>query len=213
MERNEDGAIQYKNVGEVNPAVYIQSCSMTSNGVSMLNMTSPPVNKISLQRSRKMVISNNFFSCNKGGMWIQLETNSVSTAIEANITNNVFTYGSHGEMLVISGHYYQMVFIHGNFIFNNTAGDYKNVILMQGTKVMFTSNYIGKNTGHYILAADASEKIESSQFYIKNSLKDNNSTALYESTIKVGSGMPRFVNNYLVNPDNAYELESKVITK
>lgn len=213
MERNEDGAIQYQNVGEVNPSVYIQSCSVKSNGVSMLNMTSPPINKIWLQRSRKMVISNNFFSHNRGGTWIQLETDSLATAIEANITNNVFTYGSHGEALIVSGHYYQMVFVYGNFIFNNTAGDYKNAVLLEDVRVKFTSNYLARNTGHYILAAYAGEKIEFSQLYNKNTFKDNNSTALYESTLKVGSGMPRFVNNYLVNPDNAFELESAVITK
>lgn len=213
MERNEDGAIQYQNVGEVNPSVYIQSCSVKSNGVSMLNMTSPPINKIWLQRSRKMVISNNFFSHNRGGTWIQLETDSLATAIEANITNNVFTYGNHGEALIVLGHYYQMVFVYENFIFNNTAGDYKNAVLLEDVRVKFTSNYLARNTGHYILAAYAGEKIEFSQLYNKNTLKDNNSTALYESTIKVGNGMPRFVNNYLVNPDNAFELESAVITK
>ena len=46
---NQDGALQYKNVGEVNPSFYVDQCWLEDNGVAILNLTSPPTIDISLQ--------------------------------------------------------------------------------------------------------------------------------------------------------------------
>lgn len=47
--RNQDGALQYKNVGEVNPSFFVDQCWLEDNGVAILNLTSPPTIDISLQ--------------------------------------------------------------------------------------------------------------------------------------------------------------------
>ena len=51
---NQDGALQYKNVGEVNPSFFVDQCWLEDNGVAILNLTSPPTIDISLQVMTQM---------------------------------------------------------------------------------------------------------------------------------------------------------------
>lgn len=42
---------------------------------------------------------------------MSVNTKSIATALRGNITNNVFAFGTHGEALNITGHYYQNLYI------------------------------------------------------------------------------------------------------
>ncbi|XP_067681580.1 protein bark beetle-like [Haliotis asinina] len=207
---NQDGAIQYKNVGEINPSLFIDHCWLEDNGVAILNLTSPPTIDISLQGTVLFDFSHNYIGRNKGGMYFSARTKTIATALRGNISNNVFAYGSHGEALNISGHYYQRVFLFQNYFYNYTAGDYRDVIHIKDVVVNFTYNVITNNVGHYILAAYNNPDPQARQEYTRCGFDDNNATALYESTVKVGRGRPVFHHNYLVNELNDFEFQSSL---
>nr|KAG5700697.1 hypothetical protein BaRGS_029062 [Batillaria attramentaria] len=205
---NQDGALQYKNVGEVNPSFFVDQCWLEANGVAVLNLTSPPIIDISLQGTLLFRFASNFVSRNKGGMYVSLHTNSIATAMKGNITNNIFSFGTNGEAINITGHYYQRLYLFQNYIFNYTAGDYRDVVHIRDVVVNYTYNYLDNNTGHYILTAYNSDNRQARQEYTRSGFLRNNATALLESTIKIGRGRPFFEHNYIVNDDNDFEMET-----
>lgn len=208
--RNQGGALQYKNVGEVNPSFFVDQCWFEDNGVAVLNLTSPPTIDIALQGTLLFRFASSFVARNKGGMYVNLHTSSIATAIKGNITNNIFCYGTNGEALNITGHYYQRLYMFQNYIFNYTTGDYRDVVHIRDVVVNYTYTYLDNNTGHYILTtynSDATAK-QARQEYTRSGFVRNNSTALLESTIKIGRGRPFFENNYIVNEDNDFEMET-----
>lgn len=95
-----------------------------------------------------------------------------------------------------------------NYIYNYTTGDYRDVVHIRDVVVNYTFNYLDGNTGHYILTAYNSDNQQARQEYTKSGFTNNNSTALIESTIKIGSGQPFFENNYIYNEENDFELET-----
>ena len=60
---NQDGALQYKNVGEVNPSFFVEQCWLEDNGVAILNLTSPPTIDISLQVMTQMETGVHSWAC------------------------------------------------------------------------------------------------------------------------------------------------------
>ncbi|XP_012945265.1 protein bark beetle [Aplysia californica] len=205
---NEDGAIQYKSVGETNPSLYIQHCWISANGYPVLNLTSPPSIDLSLQSVISFRFSHNQVTHNKGGMYLFAHTSAINSALRGNMTNNVFAFGSHGEALNVSGHYFERLMLHQNYFYNYTAGDYRDIIHVKDVVVNFTHCYMLRNLGHYIVHTYDSDDSTQSQLFARNGIYDNNATALRESTIKVGSGRPKFENNFLVNNLNDFEMES-----
>lgn len=208
MKNNEDGAILYKNVGEVNPSLYIDQCWIADNGVPILNLTSPPVIDISLQDTKTFIFEHNFVNQNTGGMYVDAITQSVATHIRGNISNNVFSFGSHGETLRITGHHYQRFRLHENYIFNNSAGDFIDTIHIDNVGVNATFNVIGNNTAHHIVEVFGETNTEATQMFLGNVWFENNTTAKYRSVFKVGTGKPLITNNYLVNLESDFELEA-----
>jgi hypothetical protein len=43
MRNNEDGAIFYQNIGEINPSIYFDRCWIEGNGIAILNLSIGPV--------------------------------------------------------------------------------------------------------------------------------------------------------------------------
>ncbi|CAG5132059.1 unnamed protein product, partial [Candidula unifasciata] len=203
---NQDGALQYKTVGETTPSLYIEHCWMGDNGYPILNLTSPPSIDISLQSIINFRFSHNQVSYNKGGMYLYAYTSSLNTALKGNFTNNVFAFGKNGEALNISGHYFQHLMFFQNYVYNYTAGDYRDVIHIKDVLVNLTHNYIVRNLGHYIIHTYDSDDSTDTQIFARNGIYNNNATALREATIKIGQGMPKFVNNFFVNPLNDFEI-------
>ncbi|KAK0049320.1 protein bark beetle [Biomphalaria pfeifferi] len=208
IRKNEDGAIQYKNVGETTPSLFIEHCYMSENGFSILNLTSPPTIDISLQSTITFRFSHNQISYNSGGMYLFAHTSAINSALRGNVTNNMFAFGRNGEALNISGHYFQRLMLHQNYFYNYTAGDFRDVVHIKNVVVNLTHNYILKNNGHYILHIYNNDDSTESQLYARNGIYDNNATALRESTIKIGQGRPKFTYNYLVNNLNDFEVET-----
>ncbi|KAH9500139.1 hypothetical protein Btru_077291 [Bulinus truncatus] len=208
IRKNEDGAIQYKNVGETTPSLFIEHCYLSENGFTILNLTSPPTIDISLQSTISFRFSHNQISYNSGGMYLFAHTSAINSALRGNMTNNVFAFGRNGEALNISGHYFQRLMLHQNYIFNYTAGDYRDVVHIKDVVVNWTHNYILRNVGHYILHIYNNDDSADSQLYARNAIYNNNATALRESTIKIGIGRPKFTNNYFVNNLNDFEMET-----
>ncbi|CAL1535561.1 unnamed protein product [Lymnaea stagnalis] len=208
IRKNEDGAIQYKNVGETTPNLFIEHCYISENGFPILNLTSPPSIDISLQSTISFRFSHNQVSYNHGGMYIFAHTSTINTALKGNMTNNVFAFGKNGEALNISGHYFQRLMLHQNYIYNYTAGDFRDVIHIKDVVVNLTHNYILRNVGHYIIHTYNNDDSTESQLFSRNGIYNNNATALRETTIKIGLGRPKFINNYLVNTLNDFEMET-----
>ncbi|GFR58263.1 neurotrypsin [Elysia marginata] len=208
IRRNERGALRYKNVGETTPSLYTEHCWMAENGRPILNLTSPPTIDIHLQSTISFRFSHNQISHNSGGMYLYTHTAAMHAALRGNITNNVFAFGVNGEALNISGHYFQGLMFHQNYIYNYTAGDYRDVVHVKDVVVNLTHNYILRNIGHYILHTYNSEDGTESQLFARNGIYDNNATALRESTIKIGTGKPKFTHNFLVNNLNDFEIET-----
>lgn len=205
---NQEGALQYKNVGEVNPSLYVDQCTLENNGVGILNLTSPPTIDISLQGTLIFRFASNFVSRNNGGMYLYLHTSTIATAMNGNITNNIFAFGKHGEALNITGHYYQRLLLFQNYIYNYTTGDWRDLVHIRDVKVNYTWNYCDNNTAHNILAAYNSDNQQAKQEYTKSGFFRNNATALLEATVKIGHGRPFFENNYFVNEENDFEMET-----
>ncbi|CAG5133262.1 unnamed protein product, partial [Candidula unifasciata] len=90
-------------------------------------------------------------SHNRGGMYLSAYTSTLSTALRGNMTNNVFAFGTNGEALNISGHYFQRLKLFQNYFYNYTAGDYRDVIHIKNVVVNLTHNYILRNIGYYII--------------------------------------------------------------
>lgn len=59
IRKNQDGALQYKAVGETTPSLYVEHCWMGENGYPILNLTSPPSIDISLQSTINFRFSHN----------------------------------------------------------------------------------------------------------------------------------------------------------
>ncbi|XP_033735968.1 LOW QUALITY PROTEIN: protein bark beetle-like [Pecten maximus] len=208
MKGNEDGAILYKNVGEVNPSLYVDQCWIEGNGVAILNLTSPPVIDISLQDTKIFIFEHNFVNRNLGGMYVDSITQSVATHIRGNISNNVFSFGTHGETLRITGHHYQRFRLHENYIFNNTAGDFIDTVYIDNVGVNATFNVLGNNTAYHIVEVFGEENTEATQMFLGNVWFENNTTAKYRSVFKVGRGKPLINNNYFVNLESDFEMEA-----
>lgn len=213
MKGNQDGALLYKNVGDITPSIIIDHCWIEGNGVAILNLTSPPVIDIALQSTRVLNLQNSFIARNKGGTYIDATTPSAATKLRANITNNVFAYGTNGEVMNLTGHHYEKFFVYENYIFNNTAGDYRDIIHVQKVVMNFTFNTITQNTGHYVLRLYNTENTEATQEYVKNLFHNNNATAVRRALIHVGSGNPKINFNYLVNEECDFELESNPVNR
>ena len=56
-----------------------------------------------VQNSRLLTIANNYLVSNRGGIFVNATSNTLTTAINSNITNNVMVYNTHGEMLHVEG--------------------------------------------------------------------------------------------------------------
>ncbi|KAL3873370.1 hypothetical protein ACJMK2_036499 [Sinanodonta woodiana] len=205
---NQAGALLYNNVGEVNPSIVIDQCWIENNGIAILNLTSPPTIDVNLQATMIFNLDSNFINKNKGGMYIHATTTSIATKLSANITNNVFAFGSNGEVMNLTGHLYERFFIYENYIINNTAGDYRDIIHVQDVVVNFTYNTVLNNTGHYILRTYNTDRTEATQLYNRNNFYQNNVTALYRATIHVGRGNPKVRENFLVNDECDFEIET-----
>ena len=98
----------FKNVGESNPPLIIESNRIENGGQKILNFTSPDVMSLYVQNSKMVTVANNYIGHNGGGLHIETDTNSRTTALYSNITNNVFTFNTHGEVMHIEGHHYQV---------------------------------------------------------------------------------------------------------
>ena len=201
------------NIGEINPSIYFDRCWIEGNGLAILNLTSPPVINFNIQNTLILNFQHSLVSKNKGGMYIHANAQSFSTHLQANITNNVFSYGTNGEALNISGHHFQQFHFYENHIFNYSVGDYRDVIHIQNVGTNFTFNIIENNVGHYILRIFNKEDTDALQRFYANAFWQNNVTALRRSTIKVGSGHPLINVNYLVNPESDFELETNPIVE
>lgn len=213
MKGNQDGALLYKNVGDITPALFVDKCWIEGNGVAILNLTSYPVIDIALQSTRQLNLQNSFVSRNKGGTYITATTPSAATKLRANITNNVFSYGTNGEVLNLTGHHYEKLYVYENYIFNNSAGDYRDIIHVQNVVVNFTFNTIASNTGHYVVRLYNMENTEATQEYVKNLFHNNNATAVHRALFHVGSGNPKINYNYMVNEELDFEIESNPVNR
>ncbi|VDI16459.1 Hypothetical predicted protein [Mytilus galloprovincialis] len=211
LKNNEDGAIHYQNIGEVNPSIYFDRCWIEGNGLAILNLTSPPVIDFNIQNTITLNFQHSLVNKNKGGMYIHANAHSYASHLQANITNNVFSYGTNGEALNISGHHFQQFYIYENHIFNYSAGDFRDVVHVQNVGTNFTFNIIEGNVGHYILRIFNKADTDALQRFYANMLSNNNVTALKRSAIKVGSGHPMINTNYLKNPQCDFELETNPI--
>ena len=100
---NQRGAFYFQNAGELNPSVIIERCRIQDGGIGIYNLTSPHVMSMMVQNSRLMTIANNYVVNNAGGIFVNTTTNSLATAVYANITNNVLVYNTHGEVLHLEG--------------------------------------------------------------------------------------------------------------
>jgi len=180
-------------------------------GVGILNLTSPPVIDVGLQSTREFILQNSFIARNKGGMYLTATTPSASTKLRANITNNVFAHNTHGEVLNLTGHHYQNIFLYENYIFNNSAGDFRDVIHVRNLVVNFTFNTITNNTGHYIVRSFNMVNTKPTQEFTKSLFTGNNATAIYRAVFHVGSGNPKINHNYLVNNECDFELETNPV--
>ena len=100
---NQDGAFKFQNAGELNPSVIVEQNRIQDGGVKILNLTGPHVVDMFIQNSRLLTIANNYIARNYGGMLVNATTNSITTAVYANITNNVIMHNSHGSIMHMEG--------------------------------------------------------------------------------------------------------------
>ena len=132
-------------------------------------------------------------------------TNSLSTAIYANVTNNVITHNTHGPNLHVEGHHYQGFEIRSNYIANNDV-EYHNNIAMFGINLNFSDNIIWNNLGRTTLNATVPKKVGINQRYNANNFFNNKAIGGNKTTIFLGSAKHSFERNYFFNWWNIYEM-------
>ncbi|XP_015781798.1 protein bark beetle-like [Tetranychus urticae] len=208
---NSLGGMIYKSVGETSPSVSILRSSFESNCLSIFGnfTTCPSAIFLHLQNTPHFYFQNNLIKNNDGGLRIRVNAQNAAAALHAYIVNNLFIDNHKREALYIRGPdsgSYQIVIIRRNY-FNHNLSPHKNNIYLSKILFNFTENVMVRNYGRHQLAVVGFDISYSHQTIYRNWFYNNFASHWEEkSTIFATNSGQRYDYNYLVNPDNNFEI-------
>lgn len=211
---NKMGALTISSAGESSPNLILKNNRFDTNCMHLFgNFTSCASSVyMELQNCQKLRFINNLIKSNQGGLTIKSYSHSAVSALEAIIENNVFEANSNTNTLALIGPKtdpYQIVRILKNYFTRNYA-NYRSNILLAQVVANVSQNVVSSNTGKHQIEVIGFDKLPLSYQTFMNNWIYNNSATLERdrSTIFSNSAGQQFMNNYLVNPDNHFEIST-----
>lgn len=211
ISRNAMNAISYRSAGEIAPIITFRYNRIENNGREFFgNFTS--VNSsvlLDVRNAEDFFAHNNLFISNQGGLHIYADSEGNVPSLNGLVTNNLFIRNKNREVLLVKGgNIFQEIKISRNYFTRNISPYTSNIKLIRVTSE-FTLNMLYNNTGLHQLSVLDIKGTYSNQRCIKNSFFDNKAVQPDErSTIVAANPGQLFRDNYLVNPNNDYELAS-----
>ena len=225
---NEGGAVLYRAVGESLPPlallhnVFSRNCRLAWGNFSSCGDgggTSAAAVQLEIQNSLSLYLLNNLFSGNRaGGVHIRATSYTAVSAVRAELANNLFSENLGQEALYFegaedSGHAYQTVHVTRNY-FTRNRSPHKSNIVFGGAVVKFSENVVVNNWGDsqlFVAGFDHAQSSSRLQTVSRNFFYNNHAANERgeQSTIIVGSIGQLYSENYLVNPDNNFELATR----
>lgn len=214
MTNNKLGAIHIATAGESTPNLIMKNNRFESNCLHLFGNFTSCISPIymELQNCQRLKVMGNLIKSNQGGATIKSYSHSAVSALEASIDNNVFESNENTNTLALLGPKtdpYQIVRVTKNIFTRNIAPYSPNIVLSRIVS-NFSHNILSSNIGKHQIEVLGFDKLPlSHQTFISNWIYNN--TATFErdkSTISGNSAGQQYLNNYLVNPDNHFEIST-----
>ncbi|EYC44991.1 hypothetical protein Y032_0443g1557 [Ancylostoma ceylanicum] len=175
IDNNDRGAVLYQNTGEMSPAVVIEECSFSRNGIHLYGNISTSYHAVELHLHNTMFLlfRGNSLAYNRGGLLVSARSSSAVARLNAIVKNNLFTWNSNSTTVALYGNNYQMVTMLNNIISHNYAL-YHDTMKIQDMSVNLTRNVFFGNTGLHTVDSHGYSRITSeTQTFLYNNFEDN----------------------------------------
>ncbi|KAF7488484.1 Protein bark beetle [Sarcoptes scabiei] len=212
---NTAGAVILQSVGESIPRIALLNNLFKRNcRILWANFTTCHGNSLDLniQNSPQLYFQNNLIADNRaGGVRIEATSFTAVSALNAYLINNLFANNLQNEALYFEGaNSYQSVNVDRNY-FSRNRSPYRSNIAFGRAIVKFHDNVVINNFGDSQLFvagfahAQSSSKLQrcTNNFFYNNRASNQRGE---RSTIIVSTIGQIFTDNYLVNPDNDFEM-------
>ncbi|CAM1311440.1 Uncharacterised protein g5687 [Pycnogonum litorale] len=213
FKNNDQGAVKYANAGEGTAKVAFHLNTFENNGLQLYGNFTTAVAAVNfdIQNTPDVHFYNNALKRNQGGLLIRSYGSNWRSSLNGYISNNVFVENRNMETLHVRGRKNQasneVINVGLNsFVLNNAP--YRDTIVFSQVISNFTLNLVMNNTGQHIMDVHwyysiSSQKCRNNWFYNNKAIMPRN-----RGTIVASTGGQIFRHNYLVNPDNDFELIS-----
>ncbi|XP_042894789.1 protein bark beetle [Parasteatoda tepidariorum] len=215
ISQNGEEGIAYRSAGEITPAVTIRYNRITNNGRELFGNFTAGNSAVLLdvQNAKLVFFYNNLIMKNQGGLLLRVDSRTAVSALKGMIVNNLFTENRNREVLNLQGRKsgaFQFITVLRNYFARNYAR-YRDTLVISQVVSNFTENMAYNNTGKHVLDVQGFERMPLSyQTCIRNWFWRNVATDYWDkSTIIASKAGQRFNYNYMVNPDNDFELAAK----
>ncbi|CAG9540523.1 unnamed protein product, partial [Cercopithifilaria johnstoni] len=147
VEKNDRGAIFYRNTGEIGPSLVISNCMIQKNGYHLFGNISTTTSAIQLHFHNTLLAQfrNNLLMDNIGGLWMTALTTSPIARLIVIIRECVFMHNSNGTTLAFLGNGNQKLWLFNNLIRSNYALHH-DTVLLKGIIANLTRNLFANNT-------------------------------------------------------------------
>lgn len=211
---NKLGAVTVSSAGESSPNLIFKNNRFEGNCLHLFGNFTSCISSIhmELQNCQKLRVTNNLFKSNQGGLTIKSYSHTAVSALEAYIENNVFESNQNTNALTLLGPRtdpYQTVRVNRNIFTRNVAQYFSNIVLSR-IVANFSNNLITGNIGKHQIEVIGFDKLPLSYQTFANNWIYNNSATFErdKSTVFGNSAGQQYFNNYLVNPDNHFEIST-----
>nr|XP_046910459.1 protein bark beetle-like [Dermatophagoides farinae] len=215
---NNAGALLYQSVGESVPQLALLNNMFKRNCRNLWGNFSTCEGQtidLKIQNSPHLYFQNNLITDNRaGGLKISATSFTAVSALNAHLINNLFADNYQKEALYFEGaNSYQKVDVDRNYFSRNRSPHRSNMVFGRAI-VEFHENVIINNYGDNQLFmagfahAQSSSKLQrcTKNFFYNNHAKNERGE---QSTIIVSTIGQIYSDNYLVNPDNDFELSTR----
>ncbi|XP_054714634.1 protein bark beetle-like [Uloborus diversus] len=207
--------IAYRSAGEITPAITLRYNRIDNNGRELFGNFTAGNSAILLdvQNAKELYFYNNLIMKNQGGLLLRVDSRTAVSALDGVIVNNLFTENRNREVLNFQGRKagaFQYINVFRNYFTRNYA-QYRDTIFVSQVISNLTENLAYNNTGKHLLDVRGFQRMPLSfQTCEKNWFWRNVATDIWDkSTIIAGKAGQQFNHNYLVNPDNDFELSAR----
>lgn len=214
MTNNKLGALNIATAGESTPNLIMKNNRFESNCMHLFGNFTSCISPIymELQNCQKLKIISNLIKTNQGGVTIKSYSHSAVSALEAKIDNNVFESNQNMNALALLGPKtdpYQSVRVTQNFFTRNVAPYSSNIVLSRIVS-NFSHNIMSGNIGKHQIEVIGFDKLPLSYQTFQGNWIYNNTATLERdrSTIFGNSAGQQYLYNYLVNPENHFEIST-----